>query len=70
MIFEVRGRRGANWKGVATRARAKKRVEWTKAVNWLSIVDQHTYLGAEISKYCSWENSIAAKVSRKRTKHA
>ena len=33
-MFFGRGKRGTAWKGVATRARAKTRAEWAKAMRW------------------------------------
>ena len=43
-MFLGRGRRGTDWKGAATRARAKERAEWAKATRrpWRTAAGRHT----------------------------
>ena len=44
ILFLGRGRRGTDWKGAATRARAKERAEWAKATRrpWRTAAGRHT----------------------------
>ena len=43
-FFWDRGRRGTDWKGVATKARAKERANWAKAMRrpWRMVAGRHT----------------------------